>query len=322
MKKLIISLLALVPFMAINAQELTEVMRIEMQDTTILLKVSDIKSFSFDEIEWKETPEPTEPAYELRILTFEDADAKFEPYTLDYAGADITTWSDLIDDPQQWGPLLYGFDASEGDAYTWYDEDNTELAHTFPCNYDMYLYSGGGHAISNYASTDIETYGDYMSQLTVYGQEGAGGHNGSENFGMHFGYIDGSQWNKTESLPTLTFADGEARVIDHMWVNNSTYALNCYLNGNDLTANIGEADWVKITAEGYDADDNLTGYVEFYLVNGPDHIITEWTQWDLSSLGKVVSVQFNMKGSSDNGYGFSQPAYFAYDDIAVRFEKR
>ena len=28
-----------------------------------------------------------------------------------------------------------------------------------------------------------------------------------------------------------------------------------------------------------------------------------------------------MTGSSDNGYGFSQPAYFAYDDVAVRFEK-
>ena len=30
---------------------------------------------------------------------------------------------------------------------------------------------------------------------------------------------------------------------------------------------------------------------------------------------------FNVTGSSDNGYGFSQPAYFAYDDVAVRFEK-
>ena len=29
----------------------------------------------------------------------------------------------------------------------------------------------------------------------------------------------------------------------------------------------------------------------------------------------------DMTGSSDNGYGFSQPAYFAYDDVAVRIEK-
>ena len=49
--------------------------------------------------------------YELRILTFEDKDAKFESYTLDYVdywkGKDITTWSDLIDTPQYGGPLTY-----------------------------------------------------------------------------------------------------------------------------------------------------------------------------------------------------------------------
>ena len=50
-------------------------------------------------------------------------------------------------------------------------------------------------------------------------------------------------------------------------------------------------------------------------------IMMDWTKWDLSGLGKVLKVTFNVTGSSDNGYGFSQPAYFAYDDVAVRFEK-
>ena len=49
--------------------------------------------------------------YELRILTFEDKDAKFQPYTLDYvdygAGKHITTWSNLVDTPQYGGPLTY-----------------------------------------------------------------------------------------------------------------------------------------------------------------------------------------------------------------------
>ena len=63
------------------------------------------------------------------------------------------------------------------------------------------------------------------------------------------------------------------------------------------------------------------GESEFYLCNGPENIVTEWTKWDLSSLGKVAKISFNMAGSSDNGYGFSQPAYFAYDDVAVAFEQ-
>ena len=208
---------------------------------------------------------------------------------------------------------------SGSEPYYWYDEGNTELTHAFPYNYNAYAYWGGGHAISNYANRDIETYGDYMSQLTVYGDEGAGGHNGSANFCMHFGYIDGSGYNNTDELSSISFYDGVARVIDHMWVNNSNYQLNCYVNGNDLTANIGENDTVWLTATGYDENDQCVGETIFYLVNGPENIVTEWSKWDLSPLGAVVRVEFNVSGTSDNGYGFSQPAYFAYDDVAVRF---
>ena len=86
--------------------------------------------------------------YELRVLTFEDEDAQFSEYTLDYAddwaGRTITTWSDLIDDPQYGGPLTYADFMSA--KYHWYDEGNTELAQTFPDNY-AYCFWGGGHAI-------------------------------------------------------------------------------------------------------------------------------------------------------------------------------
>ena len=260
--------------------------------------------------------------YELRILTFEDEDAKFEPFYMGDSYAEITQWSDLIDDEQIQGELLYGGSMwSMSEPYWWYDENNTEIMHIMPYNFNTYCYAGGGHAISNFASTDYETYGDQYSQLTVYGEEGRGGYNGSANFAIHFGYIDGSLWNGTEYLPALTFGDGEARVIDHMYVNNGTYAINCYMNGNGLTAAVGEEDWVKLLATGYDENGEETGCVEIYLCNGPDDITMEWKKWDLSPLGKVVEVQFNVTGSSDNGYGFSQPAYFAYDNVAVRFPK-
>ena len=139
---------------------------------------------------------------------------------------------------------------------------------------------------------------------------------------MHYGYADNSGYGLgTDALPALTFADGTARVIDHMYVTNTTYALNYYLDGNGLTAKIGPDDWVKLVATGYNADGTKTGEASLYLCNGPDNIVMDWTKWDLSGLGKVSKVTFNVTGSSDNGYGFSQPAYFAYDDVAVRFEK-
>lgn len=274
---------------------------------------------------------------ELRVLTFEDDTEKFETYTItgydgdngSYYDHSVTKWSDLIDTPEYGGPLAYGdmgfYGESRGCDYNWYDNNNTFLASEFPVNYNSKVYWGGGHVISSYASEDYTTYGTYENQQTVYGEgqvygvTKTGGRNGSSNFAMHYGYKDSSPYNMTENLPYIYFKDNTPRIIDHMYVNNSAYAISCYMDGNGLTAKIDEEDWVKAIATGYDIDGNVTGTAEIYLCNGPDNIVTEWTKWDLTSLGMVYKVEFNITGSSDNGYGFSQPAYFAYDDVAVQF---
>ena len=289
--------------------------------------------------------------YELRVLTFEDDDAKFEPYSLDYAGVDIATWSDLIDSPQYGGPLTYGDYMST--MYTWWDENNTELTHTFPDNY-AYCFWGGGHAISHYWG---EGYSDEDRDLHIakyygddYVAENAGNdqmlgwfnlqlmtpvkaHSG-DNFCVHYGYKD--FFSYVENLPELSFADGEARVIDHMWVTNTNYTLNQLYNGvkseagNTFGGNwegLTESAWMKIIAQGFD-DVDADAYaepiseVEFYLVQGVD-VVTDWQKWDLSVLGKVAKVRFNFAYSDEMGgrYGFTIPGYFAYDDVAVRFDK-
>ena len=264
--------------------------------------------------------------YDLRVLTFEDTDYKGGT---NFAGGN--NWSSLIDDPQYGGKLLYGSGAgvsSADEAYQWTDTNNTWLHNILSEGYGSWCYWSGGHAISNYNTGDIADYSGFNTQLTVYkkGVSGlsrtGGGHNGSNNFAVHYGYADNSGYGLgADALPALTFADGPERVIDHMYVTNTTYALNCYIDGNGLTAKIGPDDWVKLVATGYDTKGAKTGETVIYLCNGPDNIVMDWTKWDLSGLGKVAKVTFNVTGSSDNGYGFSQPAYFAYDDVAVRFEK-
>jgi hypothetical protein len=295
-------------------------------------------------------PEP-ELSYELRVLTFEDADAKFEPYTLDYAGADIATWSNLIDSPQYGGPLTYGDYMSA--MYTWWDENNTELMHIFPDNY-AYCYWGGGHAISNYWGEGFSDEDRNLHIAKYYGEDyvtdNAGNdsmlgwfnlqlmipvpaHSG-DNFCVHYGYKD--FFTYVENLPELYFADGEARVIDHMWVTNTNYTLNQLYNGvkseagNNFGGNwegLTEDAWLKIVAQGFD-DIDADAYaepiseVEFYLVQG-ENVVTDWQKWDLSELGEVTKVRFNFLYSDDMGgrYGFTIPGYFAYDDVAVRFDK-
>lgn len=372
MKRLLISLSILASFAVANAQELVEVMTIQLQDSVITLKVSDIKSFSFDMIEWIESDTPEDPSpdtpensnpdtpvepdtpelpYELRVLTFEDEDAKFSPYTLDYADREITTWSDLIDNPQYGGPLTYGDYMSA--MYTWYDEGNTELTHTFPDNY-AYCYWGGGHAISNYWGEGFTNEDRDKHIAKYYGEdyvaENAGNdamlgwfnlqlmtpvpaHSGN-NFAVHYGYKD--FFSYVENLPEISFADGEARVIDHMYVTNTNYTLNQLVCGVMSEAGntfggswtgLNDDAWLKIVAYGFDdvdADANAEpiSEVEFYLVKG-ENVVTDWQKWDLSGLGAVAKVRFNFLYSEDMGgkYGFTIPGYFAYDDIAVRFDK-
>ena len=188
--------------------------------------------------------EDTQEDYDLRVLTFEDEDYKGGD---NFAGG--TDWSSLIDDPQYGGKLLYGSGngvTSEDEAYKWTDENNTWLHNVLSQGYGSWCYWSGGHAISNYVSSDIAAYGGFESQLTVYKVSAdaavshvGGGHNGSNNFAVHYGYADNSGYGLGEdALPALTFADGAERVIDHMYVTNTTYALNCYIDGNGLTANI------------------------------------------------------------------------------------
>ena len=290
---------------------------------------------------------------DLRVLTFEDADAKFESYWLDYAydwsGKEITTWSDLVDDTQYGGPLTYADYMSA--MYTWWDEGNTELYHMFPDNY-AYCFWGGGHAISNYwgeGFTDehrdkhiAKYYGeDYVTDnagndsmlgwFNLQFMTPVAPHSG-DNFCVHYGYKD--FFSYVENLPELIFADGEPRVIDHMYVTNTNYTLNQLYNGvkseegNSFGGNwsgLTEDAWLKIVAQGFDdvdADANAEpiSEVEFYLVNGYN-VVENWQKWDLSELGAVAKVRFNFRYSDEMGgrYGFTIPGYFAYDDVAVRF---
>jgi len=111
-----------------------------------------------------------------------------------------------------------------------------------------------------------------------------------------------------------------------MWVTNTTYAV---AQLTDMSAFAGIPDYqlsesttFKIVVYGYaDIDDEVSSTTaEFYLLKNKE-FVTEWTKWDLTVLGKVAKVQFNLVGSDDlyGQWGLGAPGYFAYDDIAVRF---
>lgn len=264
--------------------------------------------------------------YELRVLTFEDADAKFSPYSFDDCQGtsySISSWSDLIPALDYGDYMIYDPTYMGGDSgYNWSDSDNTNLSHAFPATSRGKTYNASGHVLSQSYTRDYVTYGAYNYELYVYAD---GAHSGT-NCCVHHGYKDSG---RDLTLPSIEFEDGVARVIDHMWVANTSYVYNNLYKGHSFGSSYqnGATDdsWFKIVAYGYKtaADTAPATEVEFYLLDKGKKFVTDWTKWDLSGLGAVEKVEFNIIGSDDmvSQWGLGSPAYFAYDDVAVRFEK-
>lgn len=267
-----------------------------------------------EENENEENEENEEETADIRVLTFEDAD-----YVAGVNFVGEESWSSLIDNAQYGGLLLYGESGWGSDVcYQWTDTDNTFLHTELLFSWGSYALWNGGHALSNFVEMDLANGSD-ATQLSVYYSDattGLGGNNGSENFCIHYGAVDESA--EASSFPTLSFDDGQAHLIDHMYVCPTTYFVNAATNGNGSTDAAGADDYVKIVVTGYDIEGITTGTAEFFLIE--DGVCVEgWNKFDLSSLGEVSFITTNMVGSVTNSYGFSLPAYFAFDDVAVVF---
>lgn len=274
----------------------------------------------------------TAELYELRVLTFEDGTEGWEPYecTFSYSmmGYDdykwVEKWSDYIPRDGQYG--------NGHGTYEWYDEGNTELAFIKP-EIDTWWGISGHAGISDYVGTDEDaaefTDDNMLFMIDLQAYNVAGGANDSKNFCSQYGYLDpdeyATQYSPSGVLPGLQFMDEEPRVIDHMYVTNTTYAYTIIVNGEcDFGGSYEYTDesTFKIVAYGYDSfEDTEPTTTEFYLLNTGKRIVTDWTKWDLSVLGEVVRVEFNLVACYQGygRYGLVIPAYFAYDDVAVRF---
>ena len=75
-----------------------------------------------------------------------------------------------------------------------------------------------------------------------------------------------------------------------------------------------------IHATGYDAAGAETATVSLSFAK-KGQLIKSWTAWDLSALGEVVKVRFDMTGGPATEYGMTIPTYYAVDDVVVEWEK-
>lgn len=239
---------------------------------------------------------------DIRTLTFEDAEGQ-------------SYWADLIDSPEYGGAKLYGeydqatnmYSGPEKD-YVWADENTLLKNNGIVEAWGSKVFWNGGMAVSNYThAADGASYANQLSTLS-------GGHNGSKNFCVSFGSGEAS-----DNLPAIYFSDSVARVINKMYVANTSYVINSMTNGDDYgTPKATETDFFKVLAYGFDAAGKQTATAEIYLTQNGE-ISTEWQEWNLAGLGAVVSVKFSVEQSQKNDYGNVWPNYFAFDDVEVVF---
>lgn len=159
--------------------------------------------------------------------------------------------------------------------------------------------------------TDTTTAG-HTNQHSAYT---GGGADGSNNYAIAF-----------MGAPTVTFSGPST--VSGAYFTNTTYAALSMMQGDGFAKKFGgtngdDPDWFKLTIEGWDANNALTGTVDYYLAdfrfadNSLDYIVDEWTWVDLSGLGTVDRLSFSLNSSNVGEFGMNTPAYFAMDNLAV-----
>ena len=227
-------------------------------------------------------------------------------------------WNALIDNAQYGGDLLYGpMDPetwSYNADYTWADPITGLEFRGFPEFWGSKSFSSGGEVISNYVAQN--PYGaDYTRQLEVPVAPPTG-----NNFLVHYG-------DDTENSPKsyLYFKDGKARRITSMKFIPTNYLINSCLYGDGYFGPLGANSAIEIIVRGFDTDDHEYVIIKS-LIEGKDVTAYrqgkkkfEWQTLDLSFMGPVTKIGFEVAGTSDcyGDYGFNAPAYFAYCDLVV-----
>ena len=174
-------------------------------------------------------------------------------------------------------------------------------------NYQCTAYdSWEAFAYSNMTDTTTAGYTNQFSAIT------GGGVNGSSNYAVAFTY---TMWGQTAQTYNGINSGDYAQVVNGFYVTNTTYAYLSMLNGDSVAKAFDEDDWFLLTVYGLDSNYEQTGdYVEFYLAEGTD-ILSTWEWVDLTDLGVVYGLEFELTSSDTGAYGINTPAYFAMDNL-------
>ncbi|MFY7989354.1 MAG: DUF4465 domain-containing protein [Fluviicola sp.] len=179
-------------------------------------------------------------------------------------------------------------------------------------NHDWSYWSGG----FIYSSSQNDTTAGYTNDFSAIT---AGGQN-SPTYAVNYG-------------GNIDF--GSLKTISSIAVTNTTYAYLSMRDGDFFGKQFGSPlnaagqadgtngeDWFKLTIYGFDGDSIATGSIDFYLADfrfadsAQDYLIDSWQTVDLTSLGAIRYLNFELSSSDNSGGYMNTPAYFALDNLS------
>ena len=143
------------------------------------------------------------------------------------------------------------------------------------------------------------------------------------------GYDGSTQYAVSYTMGVQTevyAADGQSHIVTGCYVTNNLWTYQDILQGGygeppygGTTGN--DPDWFKVTAIGKNASGQTVGTLDFYLAdyrfanNAEDYVLNTWEWFDLSPLGSVATISFELSSSRGSGYNMITPAYFCMDNF-------
>ncbi len=181
---------------------------------------------------------------------------------------------------------------------------------TYDTNFGFW---SGGFIYSN--SNDTTTAG-FMNDYSAI--TGAGANGGGIYAVNYYGNIDFTS----------------PKVVSSIALTNTTFAYLSMLNGDDFAKQFGDSlnangendgsngeDFFRLRILGRDQNSTITDSVIVYLAdyrfsdNSQDYILKEWLTVDLTALGAIQFLEFELTSTDNSAWGMNTPAYFALDNL-------
>jgi hypothetical protein len=127
----------------------------------------------------------------------------------------------------------------------------------------------------------------------------------------------------------MSFPAGEEHIIQSADLCNNSYAALSMKNGDAYCKKFGgktgsDPDWYIATVIGYSKSGEKVSSKDIYLADfrstdaAKDFIVSKWTTFDLSSLGKVHKITFTFSSTDNGTFGINTPTYVCLDNIEYR----